>query len=131
MFKSLCNIDHLEHASEDFVKIAKENEDYRKVLQTTKELQVVAMALKGEEDIPQEIHKTVSQLILIVEGTALIKLGERLHKVKAGMFFTIPSGHYHTVYKSKNDDWLKLLSFYAPPEHPYNRNDKRQNNSHV
>lgn len=112
-------------------KGALNNDNYRYVVHTTEQMQLVLMSLKPGEDIPREIHTGVTQFIKVEQGNATIKLGnspredstnefpseDRTFILKEGDAIMIPSGTYHYVLNSGNSD-LKLYTIYSPPEHP-------------
>lgn len=103
------------------------NENYRKVLNTTKNQQLVVMNLKPLEDIPMEIHKDHDQFIRIEEGNAeaeYINNSETLKiKLTSGSAIMIPAGTPHHIINISSTDNLKLYSIYSPPEHDENRID--------
>ena len=56
----------------DLEKLTLSNTKYRKVLITTKQMQLVLMSLKPEEDIERETHKRITQFFRIEAGTGYI-----------------------------------------------------------
>jgi mannose-6-phosphate isomerase-like protein (cupin superfamily) len=106
-----------------------ENNNYRKVLYTTPEMQLVVMSIKEGDEIHEEIHVNKSQFIRVESGKGYIKLWDknlkttktlRLHD---GICVIIPPNTKHYLKNSGNED-LKLYSIYSPPEHNINRIDK-------
>lgn len=94
-----------------------ENENYRKVLHTAKQMQLVVMSLKTGEDIPLETHHDIDQFIRVEKGKALVKVDGKEFKLEDDDIIIIPAGSEHYVKNTGNDD-LKLYSIYTPPEHP-------------
>lgn len=93
-----------------------ENTDYRRVLYTAKNSQLVLMNLQPGEEIGEEIHK-LDQFIRLEQGEAKLVLNkEDEHIVKAEDAMIIPAGTWHNVINT-GDQELKLYSVYAPPEH--------------
>jgi mannose-6-phosphate isomerase-like protein (cupin superfamily) len=95
------------------------NNNYRKVINTTKHQQLVLMSLKPKEEIGMEMHKKVDQFIRIEKGTAVAIIGKENPKkylLKKEHFITIPSGTYHNIINIGRSE-LKLYSIYSPPNH--------------
>ena len=101
------------------------NNNYRKVLETNKKTQIVAMCLKKHEDIPEEKHVGHEQLFIVLKGKMYIKINNKGKYLNVGDSITVKSGEKHYVKNSGNDD-LKIITIYSPPEHYDNRIDKRQ-----
>lgn len=103
--------------SEDVVSLARNNDNYRQVLFTTKLSQLVLMSIPTSCDIGEEVHEGIDQVLVFVdgEGEAVVE-GER-RSVRAGMVVIIPSGTRHNFINTGNSP-LKLYTVYAPPEHP-------------
>ena len=86
------------------------------VLQTTDRSQTAVMTIAGGGDGgPEEIH-AADQIIYIIEGEAVIRLGPRAHRVAAGSLVTIPACTRHHV-SNPGETPLFFLSVYAPPEY--------------
>lgn len=94
-----------------------ENTDYRRVLFTGKNMQLVVMSLKQGEDIPSEVHDDIDQFIRVEEGNAYVKVGDEEFSLKDDDVVIIPAGKEHYV-KNTGDKDLKLYTIYSPPEHP-------------
>ncbi len=97
-----------------------ENNNYRKVINTTKYQQLVLMSLKPKEEIGMEIHPKVDQFFRIEKGSALAIIGKDEHQkkylLKKEHFITIPAGTYHNIINIGRSE-LKLYSIYSPPNH--------------
>ncbi len=92
-----------------------ENENYRKVLYTGKNSQLVLMSLKAGEEIGEEVHE-LDQFIRFEAGEAKVILDGVEHAVKADDAVVIPMGARHNVINT-GAGALKLYSIYSPPEH--------------
>ena len=95
------------------------NNNYRKVINTTLHQQLVLMSLKPREEIGMEIHNKVDQFIRIEKGTAIALIGKENPKkylLKKEHFITIPAGTYHNIINIGRSE-LKLYSIYSPPNH--------------
>ncbi len=93
----------------------KENTDYRRVLYTAKNSQLVLMCLKPGEEIGEEVHK-LDQFIRFEEGEGKVIFDGVEHTIKADDAVVIPEGTWHNVINTGSID-LKLYTIYSPPEH--------------
>lgn len=101
---------------EDIKKLTKENSNFRKVLHTGTYSQIVAMSLIVGEEIGEESHETVDQMLFIVEGKGeAIVAGETKNLEEHDVVF-VPAGIIHNI-KNTGDESLKLFTVYAPPQH--------------
>ena len=104
---------------EDIEDMAEHNTDFRRVLYTGKNLQLVLMALAPGEDIGEEVHPDRDQFFRIEEGKArFIFNGSEEHLAKAGDAVVVPAGTYHNVINPSPKLPLKLYTIYTPPNHP-------------
>jgi len=95
-----------------------QNENYRKVLFTGPNMQLVLMTLQPGEDIGMEVHEEHDQFIRIEQGTAKVVLNGEETEVADDFAIVIPAGTEHNVINTSDSDLLKLYTLYAPPEHP-------------
>ncbi len=102
------------------------NTDYRRVVYTDKQMQVVYMSLESGEYIPSEIHAQTSQFIRVEGGKGRVWIEGVSHLVYDGVAIVIPAGKEHKV-ENTGKSPLKLYSIYSPPEHQPGKVDKRQN----
>jgi len=91
------------------------NTNFRKVLYTSKHLQLVLMSVK--DDIGMETHDKGDQFIRIEGGKGKAIIDGREFPIKDGTAFIIPEGSEHNVINTGSED-LKLYAVYAPPNHP-------------
>jgi len=94
----------------------KENENFRKVLYTAKNSQLVVMSLKPSEEIGEEVH-TLDQFIRIESGKGKAILDGVEHKIEDDFAIVIPAGMKHNVINTSSDAPMKLYTIYSPPEH--------------
>jgi mannose-6-phosphate isomerase-like protein (cupin superfamily) len=99
----------------DIESIAVSNNDFRQVLYTAKNCQLVVMALKPREDIGEEIHK-LDQFFRVEEGTGEAVLDGVTTKIEAGFAILVPAGTRHNIINTGQSP-LKLYTLYAPPNH--------------
>lgn len=101
------------------------NTDYRRVIFTGPEMQIVLMALKPGEEIGLEAHTNGDQFFRVEQGTGEIDYGESMHKlftnkISSGFGISIPKGIYHNIRNTSTTKFLKLYTIYTPPQHkPY------------
>ena len=100
----------------DIGAASKRNTDFRRVLYTGKNMQLVLMNLKPEEEIGEEVHE-LSQFLRIEEGEAKAVVGGEEYILKAGDSVIVPEGVKHNLTNTGHVD-LKLYSIYTPPQHP-------------
>jgi mannose-6-phosphate isomerase-like protein (cupin superfamily) len=99
----------------DIEKSTLENTNFRKVLYTTSNMQLVLMSV--ENDIGMETHDSGDQFIRIEGGKGKAIIDGRVFPIQSKTAFIIPQGSEHNVINTGNGD-LKLYAIYAPPEHP-------------
>ncbi|MEK7184393.1 MAG: cupin domain-containing protein [Patescibacteria group bacterium] len=93
-----------------------ENKDYRRVVYTSKQSQLVLMTLKPGEEIGNEVHDG-DQFIRIETGTGEALLNnEQKTSVSDGWSMLVPAGVWHNVTNTGSND-LKLYTLYSPPQH--------------
>lgn len=100
----------------DIEALSKENTDFRRVLYTAQNVQLVLMSLKPGEDIGEEVHE-LDQFLRIEAGSGEALLGEQKYPVKDGVSILVPAGMNHNVINTSATEDLKLYTLYAPPEH--------------
>ena len=96
-------------------KATAENADYRQVLYTAKNSQLVLMSLKVGEEIGEETHH-LDQFIRVEEGKCKVILDGVESIMEKDYAVVIPAGTKHNVINIGETD-LKLYSIYSPPEH--------------
>jgi len=97
-------------------KLSLENENFRKVLYTAKNSQLVVMSLKSGEDIGEEIHQ-LDQFIRCESGEGKAVLDGVPHEIEDGFVVVVPAGAKHNVVNTSQEKPLKLYTLYSPPNH--------------
>jgi mannose-6-phosphate isomerase-like protein (cupin superfamily) len=95
--------------------MAVKNDDFRQVLYTAKNCQLVIMSLKPKEEIGMEVH-TLDQFFRVEEGTGEAVLDGVHTKISAGFAVLVPAGTNHNIINTGSAS-LKLYTIYAPPNH--------------
>jgi mannose-6-phosphate isomerase-like protein (cupin superfamily) len=100
---------------DDIERATLQNEDFRRVLYTGKNLQLVLMTLPPGCDIGAEVHEDRDQFFRIEEGEGVILIDGVENKVADDFAVIVPAGARHNVIAG--DRSLKLYTIYGPPEH--------------
>lgn len=95
--------------------LALENADFRRVLYTAKNCQLVIMALKPKEEIGAEVHK-LDQFFRVEAGTGEAVLDGVRTAIQPGFAVLVPAGAKHNIINTGSVA-LKLYTLYAPPNH--------------
>ncbi len=100
---------------ENIEELSKKNSDFRRVLYTAKNSQLVIMSLSPGEDIGEEIHD-VDQFFRIETGFGEAVLAGKKQIVSDGFAVIVPAGTRHNI-KNTGDQPMKLYTLYSPPNH--------------
>lgn len=100
----------------DIEKLTEENSDFRRVLYTGKNMQLVLMALKPGEEIGSEVHEDRDQFFRVEAGAGAVFIDDVKSAVEADDAIIVPAGAKHNVVNTGSEP-LKLYTLYAPPEH--------------
>lgn len=100
----------------DLKEIAKDNDDFRRVLFTGDHAQLVVMALRPREEIGEEIH-TVDQILYATDGKGEAIVDGKAQPFGKGDAVAVPAGVRHNI-RNTSDKPFKLFTIYAPPQHP-------------
>jgi mannose-6-phosphate isomerase-like protein (cupin superfamily) len=100
---------------QDIEALAVANTDFRQVLYTAHNSQLVLMALKPGEDIGAEVH-TLDQFFRVEEGTGEAVLDGVHTAIKAGFAVVVPAGANHNIVNTGSAP-MKLYTLYSPPNH--------------
>lgn len=92
------------------------NQNYRHVLFTTPQQQLVMMYLPDTTEIGMENHPNTTQFIKIESGEGIAYVGKNLYHLKSGDSIVIPPGQNHNILANSKEG-LKLYTIYSPPEH--------------
>lgn len=100
---------------ENIEKESLANENFRKVLYTASNSQLVVMSLKPGEDIGEEVHE-LDQFLRVEAGTGKAILDGVEHPIEDGSAIVVPAGAKHNIVNSGSTP-MKLYTIYSPPEH--------------
>lgn len=96
-------------------KVSLENDNFRKVLYTDKNSQLVLMSLLPGEEIGEEIHD-VDQFLRVEQGEGTAILNGESHDLADGSVVIVPAGVKHNIINSGSGS-MKLYTLYMPPHH--------------
>lgn len=97
-------------------RLTEANTDFRRVLYTGHNLQLVLMAINPGDEIGEEVHDDRDQFFRIEGGEGEVWIDGVCHQVKADDGIIVPQGALHNV-KSTGTTPLLLYTIYGPPEH--------------
>jgi mannose-6-phosphate isomerase-like protein (cupin superfamily) len=100
------------------------NNNYRKVINTTENLQLVLMSLEPKEEIGFEKHKDATQFIRVESGNMTAIVNNKKFYLHTGDSITIYPGEIHNIINNSFDNYLKLYTIYSPPQHEDNLIEK-------
>ena len=95
--------------------IAIKNEEFRRVLYTATNCQLVVMSIEPKAEIGMEIHE-LDQFFRVEEGTGEAVLNDVRTVISAGFAVLVPAGTNHNIINTGSVP-LKLYTLYAPPNH--------------
>lgn len=92
------------------------NGDFRRVLYTGHNLQLVVMSIPPGCDIGAEVHEDRDQFFRFEAGEGEVTIDDTVYAVKADDAVIVPQGARHNV-RCTGSEPLKLYTIYGPPEH--------------
>jgi mannose-6-phosphate isomerase-like protein (cupin superfamily) len=92
------------------------NDDFRRVLYTGKNLQLVLMTIPAGEEIGAEVHEDRDQFFRIEEGSGEVLIDGRTHEIEDDDGIIVPAGARHNI-RNTGEGPLRLYTLYGPPEH--------------
>lgn len=92
-----------------------ENSDFRRVIFTGPNSQLVLMSLRPGEEIGLEVHN-VDQFLRIEKGEGKVIIDEEESLITDGTAIVVPAGARHNVINTGSEE-MKLYTIYSPPNH--------------
>lgn len=109
-----------EHTTRRFIDdtegLSEGNTDFRRVLNTAKNMQLVLVALQPGEQIGEEMHEDGDQFFRVEGGEGKFLVDSNVRKIWADIAIIVPAGARHDVRNTGNQP-LKLYTLYCPSEH--------------
>jgi mannose-6-phosphate isomerase-like protein (cupin superfamily) len=93
------------------------NSNFRKVLYTSKNSQLVLMSLHPLEEIGMETHRANDQFFRVEKGHGKCIIDGNEYELKDGDAVIVPCGARHNIVNLSNVEDLKLYTIYSPPHH--------------
>ena len=102
--------------ADNIEKLTVDNDNFRKVLYTGRNIQLVLMTIQPGDEIGAEIHRDRDQFFRFEAGTGEVWIDGVAVRVGANDGVVVPAGAEHNVI---NTGWepLRLYTIYGPPEH--------------
>ncbi|AKB35797.1 Mannose-6-phosphate isomerase [Methanosarcina siciliae C2J] len=94
-----------------------ENNNFRKVLYTSKHSQLVLMSLRPMEEIGMEVHEENDQFFRFEAGQGKCIIDGNEYAVSDGFAIVVPAGSQHNVINTSETEELKLYTIYSPAHH--------------
>lgn len=95
-----------------------DNENFREVLFTGPNSQLVVMSLQPNEEIGMEVHETHDQFFRIEEGTGKAIIDGEEFDLVPGDAVIVPAGAQHNIINTSDTEKFKVYTIYSPPQHP-------------
>ena len=92
-----------------------DNKNFRKVLYTGHNMQLVLMSVKVGEDLGMEIHD-VDQFFRFESGEGKCIINDNEYEVKDGDSVIVPGGAEHNLINT-GKELLQFYTIYTPPNH--------------
>src|ERR1019366_9693057 len=87
-----------------------ENENFRKVIYTGKNLQLVLMSLKVGEDIGEEVHLNNDQFFRFESGSGKCIIDGNEYKIGEGDVIVVPAGAKHNIINTNSSATFKMYT---------------------
>ena len=94
-----------------------QNGDFRRVLYTGKNSQLVLMSLAPSEDIGLETHPDNDQFFRVEKGQGEAIIDGNKYKIGDGSAIVVPAGAKHNIINTSASVRLQLYTIYSPPHH--------------
>ncbi len=93
-----------------------ENTNFRKVVFTGAQSQLVVMHIPPGGEVGEETHEHVEQTLFFLSGSGMAYLDGAAHAVGAGSVVVVTPGTRHNFVNTGTEP-LKIYTVYAPPNH--------------
>lgn len=115
---SVCNLEEVQMKGfvADIEDLTETNTDFRRVLYTGKNLQLVVMSIEPGGEIGEEVHNDRDQFFRVEKGRGEAIIDGHQSKIKSDNAIIVPAGARHNLINT-GDKPLRLYTLYAPPEH--------------
>ena len=93
------------------------NQNFRKVLYTSKHSQLVVMAIPPLGEIGTETHPDNDQFLRIESGIGKVIIDGNEQVFSAGYCVIVPAGSEHNLINTSDYEELKIYTVYSPAHH--------------
>lgn len=100
----------------NIVKATADNIDFRRVMFTGKNSQMVIMSIPPGGEVGAEIHKYTEQTLFFLSGKGEGELNGKKFPIVPGDVVVVVPGTEHNFWNTGKED-LKIYTVYAPPNH--------------
>lgn len=100
---------------QDIEALTVSNGDFRRVLYTAHNCQLVLMSIPPEGEIGAEVHE-LDQFFRVEQGVGRAVLDDVTTAIQAGFALLIPAGTRHNIVNTGRVP-LRLYTLYSPPNH--------------
>jgi mannose-6-phosphate isomerase-like protein (cupin superfamily) len=101
---------------DDIEAATEENENFRRVLYTGHNIQLVLMSIPPGCEIGAEVHEDRDQFFRFEAGEGEVMVDDNTYEVAADDAVIVPQGARHNV-RNTGSEPLKMYTIYGPPEH--------------
>jgi mannose-6-phosphate isomerase-like protein (cupin superfamily) len=101
---------------DDIEAMTEHNSDFRRVLYTGSQLQLVLMSIQPGSDIGEEVHPDRDQFFRVETGRGEVWIDGHKTEIESAVGIVVPAGARHNI-KNTGKEPLKLYTVYGPPEH--------------
>lgn len=100
----------------NIINAAQENKNFRQVLFTGKNSQLVVMSIPPGGEVGEEIHQHTEQTLFFLSGHGEGMLDDKNFSIVPGDVVVVVPGTKHN-FKNTGAEDLKIYTVYAPPNH--------------
>jgi mannose-6-phosphate isomerase-like protein (cupin superfamily) len=93
------------------------NKNFRRVLYTGRNSQLVLMSLRPKEEIGMETHPDTDQFFRFEKGEGKCIIDGNEYAIRDGSAIVVPAGARHNVVNTSATQELKLYTIYSPAHH--------------
>lgn len=102
----------------DIIEQARESDDFRRVLMTGQNMQIVVMTIPPGGEIGAETHPDTDQVLFFIDGEGEAILDGERSPVEPGHLVFVRAGTHHNFINT-GEQPLRIATAYAPPEHEH------------
>ena len=100
----------------NIIKETEENKNFRRVLFTGQNSQLVVMNIPPGGDVGKETHKYTEQTLFFLSGTGEGELDGKKFLISSGDTVVVVPGTEHN-FRNTGTEELKIYTVYSPPNH--------------